>query len=227
MSTIAIIEDNQNIQIELSNFFQEHKYETVWVDCHDPMVQLEPLLLNQQIQAILLDINLYELDGFEICKKIRRKSQVPILFVTCREDDLDEIKALQIGGDDFIRKPYRLPVLLAKVERMVERSQISSNCMYAGDVYLDVAKGQIVTKEDSIELSKNELKILYCLFHNQDQIISKDKLIEYLWENKLYVDENILNVNLSRMRKRLGEIGLSEFIRTVPKQGYTLKINSR
>lgn len=223
MSMIAIIEDNKNIQIELSTFFQDHNYEVLCINCQNPMPTLEPLLLNQQIQAILLDINLYDLNGFDLCKLIRAKSQIPILFVTCRDSEMDEIKALQLGGDDYIRKPYRLPVLLAKVERMVERSQINSNYLYIGDVCLDVAKGQVGTKDGYIELSKNELKILYCLFHNQDKVISKDQLIEYLWENKLYVDENILNVNLSRMRKRLGEIGLADFIVTVPKKGYTLK----
>jgi DNA-binding response OmpR family regulator len=141
--------------------------------------------------------------------------------VTCRDSEEDELRGILLGGDDFIRKPYHLPVLLARLRRVLERYE-KTYILHIGDVYLDVPGMSLRTKNDVIDLSKNECRILYYLFINRGRTVSKDELIEALWENKLYVDNNILNVNLSRLRKRLSEIGLMDFIKTIPQEGYII-----
>lgn len=164
----------------------------------------------------MLDINLEEISGFDVCREIRKWSGTPILFVTARERDVDELCAMECGGDDYIRKPYSLAILLAKVKRMLQRADSMAEEIVVGEVHLHIVQAQICYREQVLELSKNELKILYFLFRSRGEAVAKDALIEYLWENKFFVDENILNVNLSRLRKRLGDIGLKTLIQTVP-----------
>ena len=177
-------------------------------------------------KLILLDINLEEISGFDVCREIRRWSGTPILFVTARERDVDELCAMECGGDDYIRKPYSLAILLAKVKRMLQRADSMAEEIVVGEVHLHIVQAQICYREQVLELSKNELKILYFLFRSRGEAVAKDALIEYLWENKFFVDENILNVNLSRLRKRLGDIGLKTLIQTVPKYGYRIETES-
>lgn len=221
MSTILVIEDNANIRIEVSDFFRQNGYETI---CPQTFENVE--MLADKAQAVLLDINLGNADGFHICRKIRKSSDVPVLFVTGRNSEEDELRAMALGGDDYIRKPYSLPVLLAKVKRMIERSSGNSpDELKAGDVSLNVALSRLKFGDKTLELPKNENKILYYLFLNKGRTVSKSELIEYLWDNRLYVDENILNVNLSRLRKHLADLGLTNFILTVPKEGYRINSN--
>lgn len=218
MGKIAIIEDNKNIRVELAEYFGRNGFE---IYCPDGEASEILDMIQKNADLVLLDINLGEDSGFDLCREIRRRSDIPILFVTGRDSELDEIKAMALGGDDYIRKPYSLPVLMAKVRRILERAKSGSpEEIQAGDVRLNVVMGQIQYNGRTLELSKNEMRILYYLFLNRGNVVSKDHLMEYLWENKLYVDENILNVNLSRLRKRLAGIGAKNLILTVPKKGY-------
>jgi two-component system, OmpR family, response regulator protein BraR/BceR len=218
MQTILIIEDNENIRLEVSEFFRRNNFQTI---CTANMKKVVSSVI--KADAILLDINLEDDDGFCICKRIREISGIPILFVTGRESETDELKAMELGGDDYIRKPYSLPILLAKVRRMIERNKNHMEEFILEDACLNVIKSQLKLGDELLELSKNEMKLLSCLFLNKDRIISQDEFIEFLWENKLYVDENIFNVNLSRLRKRLTNIGYPDFIETVPKSGYRIR----
>jgi two-component system, OmpR family, response regulator protein BraR/BceR len=218
MAVILIIEDNLNICKEVSTYFRGNGFDTI---CGDALPDGN---LPETVDAVLLDINLKNTDGFDICKRIRRVSDVPILFVTGRDSEEDELKAMALGGDDYIRKPYSLPVLLAKVRRMLERVSVQDPVAFqSGDVCFNAVTGQLMAGSQVMELSKNEIKVLYCLFIHKNCVVSKDELIEYLWDNKLYVDENILNVNLSRLRKRLTEFGYPDLIETVYKKGYRIK----
>jgi DNA-binding response OmpR family regulator len=213
-----IIEDNDSIRRELSVFLQQSGFETITPSV---FTNITEDISKSNPDVILLDINLIEEDGFQICQKIRKISEVPVIFVTCRDSEEDELRGILLGGDDFIRKPYYLPVLLARLRRILERFE-KACILHVGDVYLDVPGMNLRTKNDVIELSKNECRILYYLFINRGRAVSKDELMEALWENKLYVDSNILNVNLSRLRKRLSEIGLMDFIKTIPQEGYII-----
>ena len=222
---ILIIEDNPNIREELSHYLSLNGHLSAGPEdfsCaqKELFTHVVKLMEENPIELLLLDINLEGCDGLKLCREIRNISTLPIIFVTGRTDETDELSSILMGGDDFIRKPYSLPVLLARINRILARkSQAPAESVCAGSSSLNVLMGQISCHGETLELSKNEVKILYYLFLNKGHVVSKDSLIEYLWENKFYVDENILNVNLSRLRRRLKEIGLQDLIITVPKQG--------
>jgi len=216
---IMIIEDNRTIRGELCVFFEKNEFTPVETGDFTTVEQVVAAVRKAEPKLILLDINLEEIGGFDVCREIRKWSDTPILFVTARERDVDELCAMECGGDDYIRKPYSLAILLAKVKRMLQRADSMAEEIVVGEVHLHIVQAQICYREQVLELSKNELKILYFLFRSRGEAVAKDALIEYLWENKFFVDENILNVNLSRLRKRLGDIGLKTLIQTVPKYG--------
>lgn len=223
---IMIIEDNRTIRGELCVFFEKNEFTPVETGDFTTVEQVVAAVRKVEPKLILLDINLEEISGFDVCREIRKWSGTPILFVTARERDVDELCAMECGGDDYIRKPYSLAILLAKVRRMLQRADSMAEEIVVGEVHLHIVQAQICYREQVLELSKNELKILYFLFRSRGEAVAKDALIEYLWENKFFVDENILNVNLSRLRKRLGDIGLKTLIQTVPKYGYRIETES-
>lgn len=223
---IMIIEDNRTIRGELCVFFEKNEFTPVETGDFTTVEQVVAAVRKVEPKLILLDINLEEISGFDVCREIRKWSGTPILFVTARERDVDELCAMECGGDDYIRKPYSLAILLAKVKRMLQRADSMAEEIVVGEVHLHIVQAQICYREQVLELSKNELKILYFLFRSRGEAVAKDALIEYLWENKFFVDENILNVNLSRLRKRLGNIGLKTLIQTVPKYGYRIETES-
>ena len=218
---IMIIEDNRTIRGELCVFFEKNEFTPVETGDFTTVEQVVAAVRKAEPKLILLDINLEEISGFDVCREIRKWSDTPILFVT-----VDELCAMECGGDDYIRKPYSLAILLAKVKRMLQRADSMAEEIVVGEVHLHIVQAQICYREQVLELSKNELKILYFLFRSRGEAVAKDALIEYLWENKFFVDENILNVNLSRLRKRLGDIGLKTLIQTVPKYGYRIETES-
>ena len=222
---IMIIEDNRTIRGELCVFFEKNEFTPVETGDFTTVEQVVAAVRKAEPKLILLDINLEEISGFDVCREIRKWSDTPILFVTARERDVDELCAMECGGDDYIRKPYSLAILLAKVKRMLQRADSMAEEIVVGEVHLHIVQAQICYREQVLELSKNELKILYFLFRSRGEAVAKDALIEYLWENKFF-DENILNVNLSRLRKRLGDIGLKTLIQTVPKYGYRIETES-
>lgn len=223
---IMIIEDNRTIRGELCVFFEKNEFTPVETGDFTTVEQVVAAVRKAEPKLILLDINLEEISGFDVCREIRKWSDTPILFVTARECDVDELCAMECGGDDYIRKPYSLAILLAKVKRMLQRADSMAEEIVVGEVHLHIVQAQICYREQVLELSKNELKILYFLFRSRGEAVAKDALIEYLWENKFFVDENILNVNLSRLRKRIGDIGLKTLIQTVPKYGYRIETES-
>lgn len=222
---ILIIEDNPNIRQELSVYLQANGYSCVCQERYsctqkELSTDVQALLETFPAELILLDINLEACDGLSLCRDIRKVTNIPVIFVTGRTGDEDELSGILTGGDDFIRKPYSLPILLARINRLLNRQNTAlSESIHASGAALNVLMGQITYQGQTMDLSKNEVKILYYLFLNKDHVVTKDSLIEYLWENKFYVDENILNVNLSRLRRRLKEVGLGGLIVTVPKKG--------
>lgn len=218
MYRIMIVEDNDSIRRELSVFLGKNGCDTV---VPSAFTHIREDIRNGNPDMILLDINLINADGFHLCREIRAFSDIPIMFVTGRDSEEDELMGISLGGDDFIRKPYRLPVLLARIRRILTRYE-KNTPLHVEDVYLDVLAMTLRTKDTTIELSKTECRILYYLFVNKGKAVPKDELIEALWESKSYIDENILNVNLSRLRKHLSGAGLGGFIKTVPDEGYMI-----
>ena len=174
---------------------------------------------------ILLDINLPIFDGYYICREIRKFSEVPIIIVTSRDSDVDELMSMNLGADDFITKPYNTQILLARIESILKRVYRNStvqDVLEYGDMKLNLSNGTIVYNDKVIELTKNELKILSYLIKNRGKIVSRESLINYLWNCEMFIDDNTLSVNVTRIRKKLEEIGLSNIIETRRGLGYIM-----
>lgn len=215
MKKILIIEDEEMVREELQAFLENNGFEAA----APAYIPTEAQICEEKPDLILLDIGLGKEDGILLCQKVRKQLDVPIIFVTSQEAVQSEIKGFQAGGDDYIRKPYHLTVLLLRIQKLLEKGQ---DKLVVDGVTLDLVFGQLTDGQEVFELSKKEQQILYYLFRNHPKIVGKDELIEYLWENKLFVDENILNVNLSRIRKRLDGTSLADFVRTISRKGYVV-----
>ncbi len=203
MKRIRIIEDDEAICTELKTLLLANGYQPV---------EEEPCDL------ILLDVNLPGENGFAICQKLRRTSDTPVIFLTARDQPEDELLAFGVGGDDFIRKPYHSSVLLARIGRILKKT--SNDMMTVRGLNLDLPGMKACLEGNSVELTKNEARILWCLM--QKELCSRDELIEDLWTNGMYIDDNTLYVNIGRLREKLSRIGAGDFVRTVRGVGYRL-----
>lgn len=220
MEKIAIIEDDLSIREELCLLVCKNGYQGIYPT---DLKNVEEFIQKEGPDLILLDINLPYQNGFEICKKIRSFYHYPIIFVTSRDTEEDELKSMMIGGDDFITKPYNTSILLARIKAILKRSNpLFHSEIERKGVKLNIHLSFIEYDKKQMDLTKNEFRILYYLFTHPSKIVSKDELIEYMWNNKLYVDENILNVNIARLRKKMDEMGLVGFIETIRGQGFRI-----
>ena len=177
----------------------------------------------QKYDLFLLDINLPYENGYEVCRKIKQVMPVPIIFVTSRDTNADELKSIQVGGIDFITKPYDTLILLEKIKRALQlsnpnnfRELVKKDCTL--DLHLSILKYQ----EKNIELTRNEFRILYYFFMNEDKVISKEELLEKLWNDKYYLDENVLLVNMTRLKKKMKEIGIVHLLENIRGKGWKL-----
>ena len=217
---IVIVEDDPIIREKLSILLQDAGYKTTLIENFENVVDN---LLEIDANLILLDINLPYMDGYDICKKIKEKSNIPIIFVTSRDTTEDEIKSIRVGGVDFITKPYNKIVLLEKIKRALKLNnpinfrELTKNG-YALDLHLSILKYQ----DKEIELTRNEFRILYYFFTNSGRLITKDELLEKLWNDKYYLDDNILSVNINRLRNKAKEIGITDFLTNIRGKGYKL-----
>lgn len=220
MYTILIIEDDEAICRELQMLLQKQGYEAI---CWNMQEDIRELVKTHDPHIILLDINLPQMDGFTVCSQLRSFSKVPIIFVTSRNTDMDELCSMQMGGDDFITKPYNTSILLARIAALLKRSYEwkDQNLTHHG-VLLDVAMSRVEYQNNTRELTKNEVKILHYMFQHKGEIISREDLIDYLWDNKLFIDDNALSVNVTRIRNKLRELGVEDFIVTRHRQGYQI-----
>lgn len=182
-------------------------------------LQFEPHLL-------LMDINLPAYDGFYWCERIRRISRVPILFISSRDSNMDIIMAMNMGGDDYIQKPFSLEVLMAKMNALLRRSYsyagLEANAVEHNGVILDLKDNHLQYNDQEVELTKNEYRIAYILMKKSRQVVSRDDIMRGLWEDESFVDDNTLTVNINRLRRKLRDIGLNDFIQTRKGQGYII-----
>lgn len=218
---IVIIEDDFIIQSELRTLLVGNGYDVFIVTDFSKTIQQ---IKENAPHLILLDIKLPQENGFTLCSQIRSFSNVPIIFVTSCNTDMDELNSIMLGGDAFITKPYNTAILLAKISSLLKRAYPTSEqetLNYHG-VVLHLDSGKIEYTGQQADLTKNEMKILYYLFKRAGAICSRADIIEYLWDNQLYVDDNALSVNINRIRDKLSAIGLHDFIKTKHRQGYTL-----
>lgn len=223
MQKILIIEDDEKLREELETFLNRNGFIATSLKKFDNAVAD---ILEIKADLLLIDINLPYADGEFICKEIRKTSNVPIIMVTSRDNEMDELLSLNYGADQYVTKPYNIQILLAKIVGLLKRNQNAGNNpdkIDCGSFILNTA-GRIIEKEDTkIELTKNEYKILEYLVLHRQQVISRDEIMDYLWESEEFVDDNTLNVNIKRLRTKLEELGIINQIETRRGQGYILK----
>ena len=172
---------------------------------------------------VLLDISLPFFNGYHWCTEIRRLSKVPIIFISSASDNMDMVMAMNMGGDDFLAKPFALPVLTAKVQALLRRTYdfgVPANLLSWGGAVLNVSDGTLHVRGERVELTRNEWKILQMLMENRGRVVDRRDLMTRLWESDTFVDENTLTVNVARLRKKLEAAGLPDFIRTKKGVGY-------
>ncbi|KZL91297.1 response regulator transcription factor [Clostridium magnum] len=222
MRKIIIIEDDEVIREELQNFLTKYGYE---VKAPIDLSNVIKYVANENASLILLDINLPLYDGYYICREIRKTSEVPIIIVTSRDSEVDELMSMNLGADDFITKPYNTEILLARITNILKRTYGSlkaTTILNYRDFNLNLSNATVIYKDKSLELTKNEVKILSCLINNKGDIVKRDSLMEYLWKADYFVDDSTLTVNINRLRKKLEEIGIENPIETRRGLGYIM-----
>ncbi len=218
---IFIIEDEEKIRLELSTFLNRYGYETSYSTDFENIVNIA---LREKPHVILLDINLPYFDGYYICREIRKSSNVPIIVVTSRNSEIDELMSMNLGADDFITKPYNTQILLARISSILRRTyqNLDAEIFEYNGLKYNMSTSEMEFNNNKVELTKNESRILYTLIKNKEKIVSRNELIKSLWQNDEFVDDNTLTVNINRLRKKLDEIGAVGYLQTKRGQGYIL-----
>ena len=224
MNKVFIIEDDVKINEQLGSFLKRYGYEVATSFDFENIVDIA---LEENPKIILLDINLPVFDGYYICKEIRKQSNVPIIVVTSRDTEMDELISMNLGADDFITKPYNTAILLARIESIIRRVYGNNSVEiyeYNGLRY-NLSTSEMEYEGNKSDLTKNESRILYTLIKNKGKIVSRSELMKYLWQNDEFVDDNTLTVNINRLRKKMEEIGANNMLTTKRGQGYILVWN--
>ncbi len=222
MQKILIVEDDEKLRDELEIFLNNNGYKAESIKTFNNTIQ-DILKINPDL--ILLDINLPGADGEFICKEIRKQSNMAIMMVTSRDNELDELLSINNGADHYITKPFNIHILLAKISSLLKRTNMmieNNNIIDAKDFTLNTSKSTIEKEGKSIELTKNEYRILKYLVENREKIVSREDIMECLWDNESFIDDNTLTVNITRLRNKLDKLGLKELLQTKRGQGYIL-----
>lgn len=221
MNGIMIVDDAETIRKELASFLGSCGYKVSVLENFSHVVQD---ILQEKPDLVLLDINLPYADGYHICRELRKKSDIPILVVTSRNSEVDELMSMNLGADDFIAKPCNLHILEARISAILRRSQNAQTrdvIEYKG-LSLDLLSGTVSYQGESVLLTKNELKMLAFLIQHQGKIVLRDDLMEYMWSSEAFIDDNNLSVNMTRLRKKLEQLGFPETVETRRGLGYQL-----
>ena len=223
MQKILIVEDDEKLRNELKIFLQKNGYEVEVLETFkntiDDILKINPNL-------VLLDINLPNVDGQYVCKEIRKTSNMGVIIVTSRDNEIDELLSINYGADHYITKPYNIQILLAKIAALLRRTDLSagtSDKIDAKDFIINTSNSTIEKQGKVIELTKNEYKILKYLVQNREKIVSREEIMDCLWETESFIDDNTLTVNITRLRNKLEELNLKELLETKRGQGYILR----
>ncbi|MDR1213662.1 MAG: response regulator transcription factor [Propionibacteriaceae bacterium] len=219
--TILIIEDDRTVRQELKVLLERYKYRVIVTEDFENVVDFT---ISTNPHLVLLDLNLPIYDGFQVCRELRRHSQLPIVVVTCRSGEADQLMCLNLGADYYVTKPFNTGILLAQIATLLSRTYESATpaLVRCGELVVDVGQSQVRLGQRSADLTKNELRILRLLAEREGAIVSRGEIMETLWQTEAYVDDNTLTVNINRLRKKLGQIGAAEVLRTKRGQGYSL-----
>lgn len=215
-----IVEDDEIISNAVASYLAKWDYQTHEISDFRNVVNE---FIEQAPDLVLMDINLPYFDGYHFCEEIRKISKVPIIFISSANDDMNIVMAMNIGADDFVEKPFKLVVLKAKIEALLRRvynfNQGSSLVVYK-DVIFDMSRDEVKHGEEQATLTKNESKILTILLENREKIVTREEIINALWQSDNFIDENTLSVNVNRLRAKLKSIGVEDFITTKKGKGY-------
>lgn len=225
MYKVLVIEDDEKIQRLIKDKLERYNYIVYIANDYS---DIKSIFLAEDPHLVLLDINLPNYDGFFWCREIRTVSKVPIIFISARFSDMDQVMAIENGGDDYIIKPFSFDLLLAKIKGVMRRAygeyaeNKTKDVFDADGVYLYTNQNIVEWNNKKIELSKKEFALLYILITNLNEIVPREKLLEELWDDIDFVDDNTLSVNIGRLRKRLEDIGIYDAIETKRGQGYSM-----
>ena len=219
MANIFIVEDDKGIRGELSKLLEAYGHRCTSSEDFEHIVAR---ILEANPDLVLLDIKLPFYDGYYVCRELRQQSAIPIIIVTSRNSDMDELMSMNLGADDFITKPYHTQILLAHINAVLKRSAGNTQGMLLTHkgVGLNIASGMLQYEGMSIELTKNEQRILTLLMQKHGQIVTRDEIMNELWQSDEFIDDNTLTVNIGRLRKKLEEAGIQDFLVTKRGQGY-------
>lgn len=217
---IFVVEDEPVIRRELKVLLENAMYQ---VTAPDTFEVLPAQIQDAGPDLVLLDVNLPGVSGFDVCTRIRERMEVPVIFLTSRTDAMDELTGILKGGDDYITKPYQAPLLLARIGAVLKRTAGTKDeavrLVHKG-VALDISSCSLSCQGQNIELTKHEMKLLHLLFLHPGEFVARMDLIEYLWENQIFIDDNTLSVHVARIREKMKNIGIRDFIETRRGMGY-------
>lgn len=221
---ILLAEDEELLRNELKILLTNALYQVTAPDSFDLIPQTA---LAEKADLVLLDINLQDCSGFDICTRIRSLTDIPVIFLTGRTDSADELAGLLKGADDYITKPFEPALLLARIAAVLKRTagggeNLSPSRLSHAGATLDIAACRLFFGERTADLTKTEMKILHLLFLHADSFVAREDLLEYLWDNHIFLDDNTLSVHVTRLREKLKAIGLSDFIQTKRGLGYRI-----
>lgn len=220
MKRIMIIEDETTLRDELSVLLKNAGYEPVAVTDYS---NVSEQMKSAYSDLILLDINLPNVNGETLLQDFRKSSDTPVIMLTSRTTEIDEVLSMSYGADDYITKPYNPTILLLRISAVLKRSAKAGSVQKYHDVEVSTVKGSLTRNGSEQILTKNEMIIFQQLLDRQGEIVTRDELMTALWDNDEFVNDNALSVNVSRLRGKLAELGLPEAIETRKKQGYVLK----
>ena len=219
MKKIMIIEDDTIISKELYELLVNAGYEALILK---DFSNAKEEILKSNIDLILLDINIPYQNGEQLLKEIRKESNIPVIMVTSRASETDEILSISYGADDYITKPYSPTILLLRIQNIFKRLDNSTEVLKYKDLEVSISRGTLSDSNKELELTKNEMLIFQHLLNNQNRIVSRDELMTILWNNEEYINDNALTVNISRLRSKLEDFGYPNAIETRKGQGYIL-----
>lgn len=219
MKKIFIVEDDKSICMELVEILENEGYAASYLTDFE---HSKEEILATGADLILMDINIPSINGRNLLKEIRKESDIPVIMVTSRTSEMDEVLSMSYGADDYITKPYNPTILLLRIAAVLKRMEGSQNAASYRGAEVNFSKGTIRLGEKEQVLTKNEMIIFQRLLSSKDKIVSRDEIMTDLWDNEEYVNDNALTVNISRLRTKLSELGLPDAIETRKKQGYRL-----
>lgn len=219
MKKIFIVEDDKSICMELVEILENEGYAASYLTDFE---HSKEEILAARADLILMDINIPGINGRNLLKEIRKESDIPVIMVTSRTSEMDEVLSMSYGADDYITKPYNPTILLLRIAAVLKRMEGSQNAASYRGAEVNFSKGTIRLGEKEQVLTKNEMIIFQRLLSSKDKIVSRDEIMTDLWDNEEYVNDNALTANISRLRTKLAELGLPDAIETRKKQGYRL-----